>query len=202
MSERRRRGMRGDNSLQVGCDRIWLFCGTWCVSRDKGLEKLPFSIGIPRLQWILLSCLRKPLHHTRKNNHSTTEAQAKRAMVAYESSIISSFIRVKELGVKLECIYEKNTCQEDKHVKRNWKHKPREMECKTCRTEKQSKRNWHANLFCTRVFSTPPNTAEPLLCVLPEWIYSVSSTKWILIHSCWAELCALAYPFVWSVKYA
>lgn len=39
-----------------------------------------------------------------------TEAEAKRAMVAYESFLISWLIRMKELRDKVESIYEKDTC--------------------------------------------------------------------------------------------
>lgn len=39
-----------------------------------------------------------------------TEAEGKRAMVAYEGVLIFWLIRMNELRVKVECMYEKDTC--------------------------------------------------------------------------------------------
>lgn len=117
--------------LQVGYDHIWLYCGTQCVSRDKGGNRKPMKtvnrallLRIPRLNWILLSSLRKPLNHRRVNNHSMTEAEARRAIVAYESVLNSSLTRMEELVVEAVCVYEKDTCEENKRLERIRKHKP------------------------------------------------------------------------------
>lgn len=53
-----------------------------------------------------------------------TEAEAKRAMVAYGGVLISWLIRIKELRVKVECFCEKDTCQGNKRLEGIWKHKP------------------------------------------------------------------------------